>query len=674
MVHEEELYINNKRVDTDGKTKVALSLRSNLLQDISKIISNHTYTVKLPSTTNNQDIISHADLVQRTSDFAYSVHKARFLRNGIEIINNGRAVVMKTGENGIEVSVVWGLFPAFSNLVSNGIKLNDLETEDKLLYQVPAVFDTYEQALEKDFFYAYYDPIIKVTNVNYEWKNGSTPQVYPEYPGRHTDKTLKAWEVAVWTGSHASSGGTHTVLGAENNQHPCVKVSYILRLIKELLGVTFEWSGEAKEYIDTLIIPLVKHNANELTYGDTFVGAFQRQTQLGRVAMSIDSQSAVFEETTGIVDELTANVTADTIFKVSGAWEFEIPEGSRPTSQEYMEGGSVYDVYVTESGCYLKMKVGEEEYIIGENKREKYRVPQGYHGVVKKEMSAEGKVSLQRGQKVTIELSEIQGGVLRGMALTSGDLQVTVMEEEDVPVGGYFPIAHNLPDIKVIDLVKFLACITGTFPLQIADDERVTFIPIADVWKNTDKAIDWTDKVVAPHPENKPKSLEYSLSDWKQHNRYKWKEDDTVVGDYDGDLVIENDSLELERDVFTFPFAATDGNNVPTYERGEGNTFTYKACKDRILRLAEGKEGVASTVFDIDMQEILKQKYAELTRTLQRVKLIHENVILSDAELQKFDESIPVYLAQYGRYFAVIEIKSEGNGVCDCTLLELVLR
>lgn len=670
MVHEEELYINNKRVDTDGKTKVALSLRSNLLQDISKIISNHTYTVRLPSTTNNQDIISHADLVQRTSNFAYSVHKARFLRNGIEIINNGRAVVMKTGENGIEVSVVWGLFPAFSNLVSNGIKLNDLETEDKLLYQVPAVFDTYAQALEKDYFYAYYDPIIKVTNVNYEWTSGRGAQVYPDPPGGHTPKVQV---FAKGTLRHGSSGRM-PVLGAGNNQHPCVKVSYILRLIKELLGVTFEWSGEAKEYIDTLIIPLIKHNANELTYGDTFVGAFQSKIlSLGRVAMSINSQSAVFEETTGIVDELTANVTADTIFEVRGEWQFEIPEGSQPTAHEYW-GDSAYDIYAVASGCYLKMKVGEEEYIIGENKRVRYRVPQGYHGVVKMKMLGGGKVSLQRGQKVTMELCEIQNGVLRGMALTSGDLKVTVMEEEDVPVGGYFPIAHNLPDIKVIDLVKFLACITGTFPLQIADDERVTFIPIADVWKNTDKAIDWTDKVVAPHPENKPKSLEYSLSDWKQHNRYKWKEDDTVVGDYDGDLVIENESLELERDVFTFPFAATDGNNIPTYERGEENTFTYKACKDRILRLAEGEEGVASTIFDIDMQEILKQKYAELTRTLQRVKLIHENVILSDAELQKFDESIPVYLAQYGRYFAVIEIKSEGNGACDCTLLELVLR
>jgi hypothetical protein len=92
------------------------------------------------------------------------------------------------------------------------------------------------------------------------------------------------------------------------------------------------------------------------------------------------------------------------------------------------------------------------------------------------------------------------------------------------------------------------------------------------------------------------------------------------------------------------------------------------------MRLVEIDNGKAGLVFDINMQDILKRKYADLVRTLQRVKLVHENIILSDAELKMFDESVPVYLSQYGRYFAVIEIKSEGTGVCDVTLLELVLR
>ena len=674
MVHEEELYINNKRVDTDGKSKVALSLRSNLLQDISKIVSNHTYTVKLPDTTNNQDIISHADLVQRISDFAYSVHKARYLRNGVEIISNGRAVIVKTGESGIEMSVVWGLFPAFSAMVSGGITLPQLKTDDKILYQVPAVIDSYAEALEKEIFYAYYDPLIKKVVVNYEWHTSGRSQTYPEGGGgghHGTGGIVSASSTSHYGGHGSFAGGG--ALGGLNNQHPCVKVSYVLRLVKELLGVEFEWTGEEKAYIDSLCIPLVKHEANELTYGDTFVGGMQSQYQLGRMTIGIDSQSAVFVETSGSVQELTANVTADTMFKVEAAWEFILPPGMEPTSVEWGDSGS-YDVFLMTAGCYIKMTVGSDEYIIGENYMQRYRVPSGYRGLVKMEMSAEGKISLQNGQKVRFELCDISGGAAPGLALTSGSVEVTVIDKDDVPAGGYFPISSNLPDIKVIDFVKFLACITGTFPLQIADDEKVKFIPISDVWKNVDRAVDWTDKVVAPHPTNKPKGMEYNLSDWKQHNFYKWKEDDTVVGNYNGDLQIENEALDLERDVFTFPFAASDGNSIPLYEAGEQGTYTYKACKDRIMRLVEMDNGKAGLVFDINMQDILKRKYADLARTLQRVKLVHENIILSDAELKMFDESVPVYLSQYGRYFAVIEIKSEGTGVCDVTLLELVLR
>lgn len=667
MVHEEELYINNKRVDTDGKSKVTLSLRSNLLQDISKIISNHTYTVKLPDTTNNQDIINHCDLVQRISDFAYSVHKARFLRNGVEIISNGRAVVVKTGEGGIEMSIVWGLFPAFSAMVSGGITLNQLRTDDKILYQVPAVIDSYAEALEKEIFYAYYDPSIKTVVVNYDWSTSGRSQVYPETGMGHVSSGSGS---SAWGGHSSSRTGT---LGGMNNQHPCVKASYVLRLVKEILGVTFEWTGEAKEYIDSLCIPLIKHDASELTYGDTFVGEMQRQTQLGMITVGISSQSAVFVETSGDVQELTANVTADTVFKVKGEWEFTLPQGAQPTAQEWGDGGS-YDIFSMRAGCYIKMTVGEDEYIVGENYQQRYRVPSGYRGVVKMEMSASGKISLQRSQKVKFELCDISGEAAPDLVLTSGSVEVTVMDADDVPAGGFFPVSANLPEIKIIDFVKFLACITGTFPLQIADDEKVKFIPIADVWKNIDKAKDWTAKVVAPHAENKPKGMEYNLSDWKQHNFYRWKEDDTVVGSYDGDLLIENEALDLEREVFTFPFAASDGSNIPMYETGEQGTYTYKACKDRIMRLTEVENGKAGLVFDINMQEILTRKYDEFSRTLQRVKLIHEDIILSDAELQKFDESIPVYLSQYGRYFAVIEIKSEGTGVCDVTLLELVLR
>ena len=274
---------------------------------------------------------------------------------------------------------------------------------------------------------------------------------------------------------------------------------------------------------------------------------------------------------------------------------------------------------------------------------------------------------------------------MKSVQFLGGTIKATLSSDEDVPSGGYFPIAYNLPKIKVIDFVKFLAVITGTFPLQSQSSDRVvSFLPLAAVWGNVSKAVDWTRRIVPNWAENKPKELSYKLSDYGQNNWYKWKQDDTVVGNYDGNLVVEDGTLEVEKTIFEFPFAASDGNNVPCYEvkqrsensdttSTEDNEPSYKACKDRILRLYADDNGKAQAKFDINMQDILAEKYAELSRTLNGAKIIKERVRISNVELLQFDETLPVYLAQYGSYFAITEIKGGDNGYADVTMIQLIL-
>lgn len=684
-MNNEELYIDNERVDTDGKTKVTLDIKSNLLQDISKIVSNHTYTIKLPKTARNQRIVHHSDLVQGHNDYPYRVHNARFFRNGVEIIKNGRAVIMQAGDD-IEVSIVWGLFPAFSEMVSQGTTLNQLESTARILYNNPNTLETYERAKTGNYFYADFNPFVAKNTVNYEWRYGSS-MIYPEaQSGINRTTTFGG------NGGNTSSNGVKYL-------HPCVRVPWILSLIKVKSGVEFYWSGEAKEYIEQLIVPLIAHKSNELTFDKLFSAELLPASTLGALSVKVKEASNLFSDVEGsTVQQLSIMTNADVVFDVSAEWGCDVTDMKPNGYTGVGTGGNMvyYDNYLFPKN-YIKMTVGQDTYTIGSGDRGGRgitRVPRGYKGIVKFRITGYGKVEAKAGQKITFEFCNDKGK-LKGLQFYSGIIKASVMSEDEVPSGAYFPIASNLPNIKIIDFVKFLACITGTFPLQIANDSLVRFVPINTVWNNTENAIDWTAKVVAPHPDNKPKEMEFKLSEWKQHNHYKWKEDDTVVGNYDGDLIIENETLDLERDVFTFPFAASDGNNVPMYEAentssGGGNFGgsrdtsssndnedaepSYKACKDRILRLYEMEDGKAGGIFDISMQNILDEKYGELVRTLQDVKVLKEKIILSDAEIQQFDETKPVYLSQYGRYFAVLEIKTEGNGVSEVTLLQLHLE
>ena len=52
----DELYINGDKVDV-GDTDISLNYKSNLLTDISKIVSNNSYTIKLPKTAKNLAVI-----------------------------------------------------------------------------------------------------------------------------------------------------------------------------------------------------------------------------------------------------------------------------------------------------------------------------------------------------------------------------------------------------------------------------------------------------------------------------------------------------------------------------------------------------------------------------------------------------------------------------------------
>ena len=87
------LYIDGQLVDLGYDTKITLNIKSNLLTDVSKITSNNSYTIKLPLTARNRSIIGNVELPTCESDYARKKHRARYFRNGIEIIPNGIAEI-----------------------------------------------------------------------------------------------------------------------------------------------------------------------------------------------------------------------------------------------------------------------------------------------------------------------------------------------------------------------------------------------------------------------------------------------------------------------------------------------------------------------------------------------------------------------------------------------------
>lgn len=695
-MNDERLYIDGELVDIDDTTKITMDIKSNLFRDVSQIVSNSTYTVKLPKTVRNQMILKHSDLVQARNNYPYLMHTARYFRNGIEIIKNGRLTILQVTDTAIEVCIVWGLFSQFSSLISKGTSLNDLKSNDKILYNLANEVNRFEDVKEKPYFYAGYN-VWKYDNEDDLTWRVSSGMISPN-EGRASDKrTWFEYKMSFVGAINPDKKGLAFL-------HPVVRVPFVLSLIKSQTGIDFQFHKEAKEYISTLVLPLINRKSNELTSEGAFGATLDPiAMQSGRMSLNVTDESSVLDSKQGSkVTAITVTTDATLIFDISVEWSFELSGNVKPTgTANHWGGAGENELFHFRKGCILRMLItkGEqhETYDIGLNKDGfPVSVPRGYRGVCRFTNSGYGKIEVVKGSTITFDW--IDETHFYNMQVVSGTIKATLSKSENVPDGGFFPIAYNLPKIKVIDFVKFLTAITGSFPLQITEDGIVRLVPLSTIWKRRDEAVDWTSKIIAPTSENKPSELNYKVENYGQHNRYKWKADDTVKGHYDGDLKINNETLEVEKVMYEFPFAATDGNSVPMYKvefdkstkdgsafgdkRGEGKKDeidktkepSYTACKDRILRLRADGEGLAAAYFDINMQDILDDKYKDVARTLQQPKVIKEKILMRDIELLNFDETIPVYLAQYGAYFAVTEIRSSSNGIAEVTMLQLVFE
>lgn len=691
---DERLYIDDELVDLGSETKIILNIQSNLFRDVTQIASNSTYSVRLPKTPRNKRILNHIDMVQEKGEYAYKFHRVRYFRNGLELIRDGRVTILKVTEKDIEVSIFWGLFSNFSTIVNAGLTLNKLESKDRIAFKRRNKVATYEEALKSKFFYAKYNPL-KYEHKEYKmrWKSSH----------KRIDVEEKEFKGEGFRGGDNEEANSTKVEEIEY-LHPVAKASYVLDLIKGTKGVNFQFKDEAHEYVDNLIMPLVNKKANELTFDgilDCDLMAIDKFGS-GYASVQMNKESSFFNlGNDGNKDILTAVEDAKIYFDVSGEYELDLSE-----HYTYFSRTETDVHHFKRQWFYLIIKVekeGEEtkEYLVGERKGRFVEVPKGTTPIVRYKCRGYGEIEIKKDSNITFfwSSSELTSDANRKRTrFLGGTVRTRLPKNDVVPYGGFFPIAHNLPNIKITDFVKFLSVITGTFPKQNTSNNTVEFVPLNTIWNNKAKALDWTTRIIRSGEESKPKDITFVVSGYAQNNWYKWKEDEEALKDkYNGNLTIDNKTLELSKVIFQFPFVASS-DDVPMYKyeekvildeegyliegmRSFGGEATptpqedkerqYSACKDRIFKLKEDSNKNAVASFDFDMQEIIETKYKNLRTTLQKAKFITERVKIRDIELVDFDETKPIYLAQYGSYFAVVNIKSEGAGFADVTFLQL---
>lgn len=606
----EMLFIDGELVDLGENTKITLNLKSNLLSDLSKIVSNNSYTIRLPKTVRNQRIIKHADIPSCSTVYPRKYHHARYFRNGVEIISNAKAVLLSVSDT-IDIAITWGNITLLAGIVENDKSLNEL--------------------IDNDYYMIWRKEIS-------DYQNGN-PFIVSDI-----DMGIRGFDTL-------------------NYVHPSVRANWILERISSDNGVNFLFSNDVvKEFINKLIIPLLTRHGRGLDADNQFGltakynNGVQYDYNLTVVLKNSFSNNFLAVVNAGSKDSGVKILKDNTKIRISAKMFFDFIS-TVPVNPAFV-------AYKVVDGRAEEVFSADASNLQGSN---------GQTWTVYFDFKDETSI-LSEGDIIYFAFRDT-GYFVNNWGIDTFSLALAPYIDEVVVEGqgsdGYYPIISNLPDIKQVDFIKMIAAISGTFAV-VVNDTTLGFFSVDDIMSKRHKAYDWTRKVVASFKENKPQEISYSLDDFAQHNLFRWKDDIAVKGDYNSALYVEDETIEMERIAIELPFAATDMSlgraSIPLYDYSGSETIGEMNSVEPRLLIEVNNTGKSKASFEgLKWETLLRKNYGTYQKIIRSPIVVSEKIEISDIELKELDVTIPVYLGQYGRYYAIISVRAENTGICECS-------
>ena len=598
----DELYINGVKADL-LENHINLNYSSNLLTDVGKIVSNNSYTIKLPKTAGNLYFIECAHIPSSDSRFPYLRHAARLIRDGVEMISDAHVVLLAVNEY-IEIALTWGNVNNLSPLIDKSLREIAYTTEDYFM-----------------------------------WEKGENSRTFPliEYGFRKDEQT-------VW-------------------YHPAVSVKWIIDKISSSTKGELILPNDRMKELEDLFIPLLDRNDSELLSTRNTCNLVPYgiiQTNFFRLfdfyIFSLDDFyfSMIDKNTLKAKNhKVRITITGFITFEVNVNGNNGDPNSaSIPVSIEIRNKKS--------NGTPVLAKIpGEVTHLEGKRWRYSFSF-------------TDCSFELEPNYEVSIGLVDIYSigtdcytiSVVMGEA---GSLSVKGIYES-ISLGDRYYVIPNLPDLKQIDFLKAISSMLGLFAVP-TNDGRIAFVSFDTLEKNKAKAVDWTKLVMHTSKDTLPYEMEYALDDMARMNRFKYKEEKDGIND-ESYIYVDNLTLESERVAVELPFAATKMLNsvaqIPVYSY-DGDKLKYESVTPRILKY-QGNTGVFS---ELSWSFLLEKYYNSYRELVTHAKVITERIHLNSVQLKYLDLTVPVYLAQYGSYFAIINVKTKDDNICEVKLIKM---
>lgn len=609
-----ELIINGQAVDLLPDTDITLEYVSDIFGEPGKISLPRSYTIRIPRTAQNAYILDCPGQPGHDSAATRRYLSARFYRNGIDLLGEANAYILRTTPEEYEIALVWNTFEALQALSQSEDTLNNLRNLPVLpwLGQDGKIPD-YAQALQDGAFFAFYN-------------SGLGGCTYPDV--------------------NAAT-------------HPCMTLTALILAIMENAGVPYSLSDAAARAISgKVILAAPKHSPNqsmEIESGCIAGAASIRAYKVNGVAKSIlrltewvhgwDSPSSAEASaennvfTTGENDShrvllnflapLSADLSGRPVLIHGLMNDGQIVTASEEIARAYFKRG--------DSGWYL--------YFYDD-------------------------IQLSGWPRYSVSL-EYEGA--DSFALSPYDESLPMFSAHrvhdviDIANDNRFPLQGNLPDIKQWDFIK--ACMVQFGLVPIIRDRSINFYTYAEVFA-THEAYDWSSKVDMIN--KAPEELKYTLDSWARQNIIAFQEDQVLSFDPNARIVVEDTTIPEMHNRYELPWAASMQSAALHYRVKDDDTLEEVDIAPRIFE-AEAGENRLILYFSDSMygSGLIEVHYKALQDMVRRPVLITAHIRLHEIDLARLDLTRPVYLGQYGHYYAILKIQTSNTDLCKVELLQL---
>ena len=419
--------------------------------------------------------------------------------------------------------------------------------------------------------------------------------------------------------------------------HPSVNCMRLLEEIASYYGLTMDW-GSYKQYIELLYLPLISQKANP-KYNYYFA----------KIKLEYPGTPNT------VVKYVQTNMTLGIYNHVMGL-------------TIHLNGSGNYRI---ESNVKTKNSANPIYLLIDKDNNNIYSSAFTYDGNY---MYSFNKEYLTEEKDLYLHIdfqSQIDESYNNYIKITDIELN------EEAQYYTYYPIGSNLPDISVVDFIKQICWLFGLFAIK--SDTGVSFISVNKIIDNKNKAVDWSKKLVPTGCTAKETS--YTFGDFAQKNYFRYEENENAKS-ADGYMVVQNKTLDYEKDLLKLPYTAGGDNGdmraVPYFKwSDDGTTVELEDCGDRIMQLvisfdSQGKEDARLDFSDLKFQNRVSRFGISSYQDLIKLPFVIKDTFrLTEIDLKNIDYTIPVYIERYAAFFAIISIKSQGD-YSECELLKLL--